>query len=308
MIANIFTRTFLVTNSTTNIYYLRDKFPVYDYNTFEKYDTPMEFYTNMKSIILKDNTSSYNFINILDKFEYDKALVDYLSFIGLKDYEDYKGILDHAVLYENMLKDKAHFIDEIESLDPMIDHSIHREYYSITDIQTYSHKFDDFDISDDMDKRLEFYRDIPVEYLYCIYREWKDSIDEDYKNRLYDLFYKKIKSLWLYEVIYIWSRYQVYLFNKGYINLNPVQVTIDNELTSGKYSELKDLLDKREDIVKSIRSIILEDKEFTMDKSIFNMTMEDYILYPSCKGYTDMNLFKFNNTILNRFREKSDDR
>ena len=305
MIASLFTRTFLVNN--INLSYIEDKFPIYQYTDFEEKNSPIEFYTNMRDIVLKDNTSSYNFINVTDKFLFDKVLIDYLSFIGLSDYKDYENILNHAKLYKDILVDKAHILMNIEKLN-VFDDNDSKEIYPLCDITSYNNIANTDTYIQDIDKKIEFYKDIPVEYLYTIYREWKDKIDEKYIKSIYDLMVKKARSLWLYEIIYIWNRYQMYYYNSGYIKPLKLQNTIKDMLTSGKYSELKDLLDKNDYLIEEIKKTVRYDKKFDLDTSIFDMSMEDYLLYPSCKGYTDMNLFKFNNSMLKRFREKSDDK
>ena len=70
----------------------------------------------MKDTILKDNTSSYNFITVVDRYDFDTVLVDYMNFICMR-YEGYRSILDHALLYEDMLLYKAKFIYSMEYLD-----------------------------------------------------------------------------------------------------------------------------------------------------------------------------------------------
>ena len=261
----------------------------------------------MKDTILKDNTSSYNFITVVDRYDFDTALVDYMHFICMR-YEGYRSILDHALLYEDMLLDKAKFISSMEYLDDERMNERNIISYITASIQHFYEKYKDYDINIDMNRKIEFYKDIPVEYLYTIYRDWKDSLNDNYREKIVTLINNKIRSLWLYEIIYIWNRYQIYYYNSGYIKPLKLQNTIKDMLTSGKYSELKDLLDKNDYLIEEIKKTVRYDKKFDLDTSIFDMSMEDYLLYPSCKGYTDMNLFKFNNSMLKRFREKSDDK
>lgn len=306
MIANLFTRTFLIDMNSYN-YNGISRFPIYEYKSFEKNEDPYLFYSNMKDTVLKDNTSSYNFITVVDRYDFDTALVDYMYFICMR-YEGYRSILDHALLYEDMLLNKAKFISSMEYLDDERIDGRNNISYITASIQHFYEKYKDYDINTDMNKKIEFYKDLPVEYLYTIYRDWKDSLNDDYREKIVTLINNKIRSLWLYEIIYIWNRYQMYYYNSGYIKPLKLQNTIKDMLTSGKYSELKDLLDKNDYLIEEIKKTVRYDKKFDLDTSIFDMSMEDYLLYPSCKGYTDMNLFKFNNSMLKRFREKSDDK
>lgn len=285
MIINLFTRTFLT--SPTIRCFNKDfiKYIRLEDLRIDRTLPPYEYFSQLLDKI--DFDSSYIFLIPGGIKQYYRVLAKYCSLLQIYDDEMLSSLFTWFEDYLNDWSFRMHEFPASYSIIPPYGNSEVSEYMLVSRLKDYMYHIPPYEF-DKNDER--FLNAIPAEYY----------INEDDSN-----YYKKKKfnSFWVYEIMELMFKYSLACFNadlplpKEYMEIQKKAIGENVELKDyiiGKYSG-KDAIKFRQWVYNFIHENPIRGKVMD-DRGILDIkTIDEYINnQKSTRGYTSINLFKYN--------------